>query len=107
MATAKTGTTSLSPTDEKDLVLDSLYWIKQILSIIIGLTVGSLHLSGVSIILGFGILVSVASLFYTWQVAKASDIEPWDIVTEAFGPSFFCFVLAWTLTFTFIKPNSF
>lgn len=103
MATAKSGSVSLSIPDEKEIVLDSLYWIKQILAIIIGLASGSMHLTGFTIILGFGILISVGSLFYAWQIAKASELEPWEIVTEAFGPSFFCFVLTWTLTFTFLK----
>lgn len=105
MAASKSGI-DLSQQEEKDLVLDSLYWIKQIISILIGLAVGSFHLSGFVIILGFGILISVTSLFYAWHIVKANELEPWELVTEAFGPSFFCFLLSWILTYTFIKPIS-
>jgi hypothetical protein len=97
---------SFSQQEEKDMVLDSLYWIKQVVALLIGLTVGSLHLTGFVIILGFGILISVTSLFYAWQIVRANDLEPWELVTEAFGPSFFCFMLSWVLTFTFVQPIS-
>lgn len=99
---ASKSVTQVNLQEEKDLILDSLYWIKQIMSVLIGLTVGSLHLTGILIFLGFGILISVTSLCYAWQIMKAHDLETWELLTEAMGPSFFCFVLSWILTYTFI-----
>jgi EMC6 len=87
---------------EKEEVMDYLYWIKQFISIIFGCIAGSMELSGFPIIVLFGVGLSGCSLLYSWQVLKAEDVEAWDIVSEAFGPSFFCFMLFWTLTYTFI-----
>ena len=87
---------------EKDAVMDYLYWIKQIFGIILGCIAGSMELTGFPIIICFGIALSAISLFYTWQILRAEDIELWDILTEAFGPSFFSFILFWTLTYTFL-----
>lgn len=87
---------------EKDQIMDCLYWIKQIVGLILGCVAGTMQLTGLPTMLGFCIIVSACSMFYTWQVVKAEEIEAWDIVTEAFGPCFFSFLLLWTLTYTFI-----
>ncbi|OMJ84416.1 hypothetical protein SteCoe_14492 [Stentor coeruleus] len=102
MASVRSTGFSSEQTSEKDAIMDNLYWIKQIISIILGCVAGGMNLTGFPIIICFGIAVSSFSLVYAWQIMKAEEIESWDLVTEAFGPSFFCFILVWTLTFTFL-----
>ena len=100
MASARTA--AGSQTVEKDAILDALYWVKQIFALILGAVAGSMSLSGFPIIICFGVLLSAFSLFYAWQILRADELEAWDIVTESFGPSSFCFILLWVLTYTFL-----
>jgi hypothetical protein len=101
MATSKTAAAD-SLTSDKDAVMDALYWVKQIVSFILGAVAGTMHLTGFPIVVCFGVLLTAFSLFYAWQVLRADDVEAWDIVTESFAPSFFCFMLVWVLGFTFL-----
>lgn len=102
MASSVSGAFSPSQGLEKDQIMDYLHWAKQVFGIILGCIAGGMQLTGLPIIIGFCIAVSACSMFYTWQILKADEIEAWDIVSEAFGPSFISFLLLWTLTYTFL-----
>jgi len=86
----------------KEELMDTLHWTKQILGLILGATAGVLKFTGFPTVVGFAIILSGISLFYVWNVIKADHIEAWDIVSEAFGPGFFSFMLAWVLSYTFL-----
>ena len=102
MATSRVSGLGTSQISEKDAALDSLYWVKQLIAVVLGITAGYLNLTGFPVLVIFGIFLSALSLLYGWQILKADEVEAWDIVTEAFGPCVFCFVLLWTLTYTFL-----
>ena len=87
---------------EKEELLSKLYWCKQLLGILLGLAAGLLKLQGFPVILGFLVLVGATSLFYSWQVQHADDVEGWDILSEAMAPTFFIFMLSWVLSFSFL-----
>ena len=99
---SKVSSFSSEQSNEKDLMMDKLYWVKQLLSIILGCAAGGLDLTGFPVVVIYGIIISACSLVYIWQVLKNEEIEAWDIVSESFGPSFFCFMLLWVLTYTFL-----
>mmetsp|Transcript_8844 Transcript_8844/g.17151 ORF Transcript_8844/g.17151 Transcript_8844/m.17151 type:complete len:108 (-) Transcript_8844:115-438(-) len=91
-----------NPDIEKDDLMLALYWIKQVVAFIFAITVGSMKLTGLPVILVYLVVMASTSLGYSWQLVKAYHIEAWDILSEAFGPSFFMFMLTWILSFTFV-----
>ncbi|CAG9324563.1 unnamed protein product [Blepharisma stoltei] len=93
---------SPNPRIEKDELMDYLHWVKQALGLIFGIIVGSAKYTGFPVIVIFAIALSAVSLFYAWKIIGTEEIEAWDIVSEAFGPGFFSFILAWILGYTFL-----
>ncbi|CAG9327880.1 unnamed protein product [Blepharisma stoltei] len=90
------------PKIEKDDLMDYMHWVKQVLGLIFGIIAGSMKFTGFPVIIIFAIALSAVSLFYAWKIIQTEEIEAWDIVSEAFGPAFFSFVLAWILSYTFL-----
>lgn len=82
--------------------MQALHWIKQVIAFIFALTVGCMKLTGLPVILVYLVVMASTSLGYSWQLVKAFHIEAWDIVSEAFGPSFAMFMVTWILSFTFV-----
>jgi len=82
----------------KKELLNTIYWIRQILAIIIGPAFGILSVTGSTGILSF-VSISLLLLFFWYGRFLQLDVEEfgqWDLATEGFGPSFALFILLWT-----------
>lgn len=90
-----------NPEIEKEDLLSNLHWLKQVIGLVFGLVMGVLKLQGFPIFLAYVAVYAGISVFYAWNVVRAESVEGWDIVSDAFGPGFFCFVLAWVMAFSF------
>lgn len=86
---------------EKDEVMDKLHWAKQIFGLGLGIAAGYLELTGILTMIMFVGAISVLSMIYVRQGLRSDEIEVWDILTEAFGPGVFTFVISWVLSFTY------
>ena len=89
------------PGVEKEDLLTNLHWLKQVVGLLFGLVMGFLKLQGLPIILAYLAVYAGVSVFYAWHIVKAETIEGWDIVSDSFGPGFFCFILSWVMAFSF------
>ncbi|KAL0487681.1 hypothetical protein AKO1_008745 [Acrasis kona] len=89
---------------EKDEILEVIYWQKQILSLILGITWGVLKLQYLPVIIAFLVMIGAASYFVGFQILPGDETEgvggPWPVVTEGGMPAFATFLLAWIITYT-------
>jgi len=89
---------------EKDEVLDTIFWFRQLIGLLIGLGAGGLGLTGYPVIVAFG--VSVFGLSYLFQARflqiDEDDFNPQELMMEGIGNSAGLFMLAWILMHTFL-----
>uniref|UniRef100_A0A6G1SI95 Uncharacterized protein C20orf24 n=1 Tax=Aceria tosichella TaxID=561515 RepID=A0A6G1SI95_9ACAR len=87
--------------DDKDEVLDAVYWIRQILAVIMGFIWGLLGLTGFIAIISFAILNSMAA--YAIANRTGYDFDPDESllsVKEGFMATFASFLVTWIVTYT-------
>ncbi|CAD8161896.1 unnamed protein product [Paramecium octaurelia] len=95
---------SLSTDDQAtpDQIKTALFFVRQIVSVLLGLTAGFLHLQGILTILGFLFLSMGFSYYYVFKYKQIDEdrIENTEIYTEGLGASIGEFLLTWTLIHT-------
>lgn len=87
--------------EDKDDVLDMVYWWRQVLAVIMGLVWGILGLTGFLGIISFAILNSIAA--YAIANNTGYDFDPDEnflSVKEGFMTTFATFVVSWIVTYT-------
>jgi hypothetical protein len=87
--------------DDKDEVLDAVYWIRQILAVIMGFVWGLLGVTGFLGIISFAILNSMAA--YAIANNTGYDFDPDESllsVKEGFMATFASFLVTWIVTYT-------
>ncbi|KAG1703662.1 hypothetical protein GQR58_004133 [Nymphon striatum] len=95
--------TASSEWPDKDEFLDVIYWIRQILGIVLGITWGIIPLKG---ILGLALFVFInAALIYVYfsSFQKVDGEEyggPWELTKEGFMTSFACFLVTWIILYS-------
>lgn len=87
--------------DDKDEVLDTVYWYRQVLAIFMGIIWGYLGVKGFMGIISFAILNSIAA--YAIANRTGYDFDPDDnflSVKEGFMATFATFLVSWIVTYT-------
>lgn len=87
--------------EDKDEVLDTVYWYRQVLAIFMGIVWGYLGVKGFIGMICFGILNSLAA--YAIANHTGYDFDPDDnlsSVKEGFLPTFGTFFVSWIVTYT-------
>ncbi|XP_070575598.1 GEL complex subunit OPTI-like [Ptychodera flava] len=94
---------SKSEWNDKDEFLDVVYWMKQILSILVGAIWGFIPLTGIIGIGLFGAVNTVVTYIYTMTFQKIDEDEYggiWEIIKEGFMSSFAMFLVAWIFVYS-------
>ena len=89
--------------ENKEDLLDVVYWARQVLGIIIGLVWGLLGVSGAKGIVGFVGLNSAAILVYLSGFQKVDEEDfggKWELTKEGFMPSAAGFLVTWIIVYT-------
>lgn len=87
--------------EDKDEVLDAVYWCRQVLAILMGLVWGFLGITGFVGIVSFSILNSIAA--YAIANNTGYDFDPDEnflSVKEGFMTTFATFLVSWIVTYT-------
>ena len=88
---------------EKDDFLDVIYWLRQLLGVLVGLAWGALGVSGAAGIIGFA-AINAAVLYAYWTAFQQIDEEeyggPWELTKEGFMPSSAGFLVVWIIMYT-------
>ena len=85
----------------------AVYWLRQILALVVGLVWGLVPLTGWVGLLAFGATSQiVCMLYYTKYLdVDVEDFGRWDLMKEGFMASFGCFLLVWVVTFSVVHPS--
>lgn len=87
--------------DDKDEVLDAVYWSRQVLAFFMGLIWGFVGLTGFLGIALFGILNSIAAFAIANKTGyDFEDDEHYLSVKEGFMTTFATFLVTWIVTYT-------
>ena len=80
--------------------LDFVFWFRQIIGLAIGLGAGLLHLTGMYVIIGYGVAMFALSNIYTYRVLNVSDenFQNNELMMEGMPNSFGIFLVS-TLSF--------
>jgi len=95
--------TPSSDWEEKEQLLDVIYWARQILGIIIGIVWGFLGVTGAKGLVGFAGLNSALILVYLSAFQKVDEEEfggKWELTKEGFMTSSAGFVVTWVIIYT-------
>jgi len=88
---------------DKEEFLDVIYWMRQVLGIIVGLVWGIIPLTG---IVGLALFCAInAGLLYIYfTIFQKVDEEeyggPWELTKEGFMASFAGFLVTWTIVYS-------
>ncbi|XP_077982095.1 GEL complex subunit OPTI-like [Glandiceps talaboti] len=96
---------SQSEWPDKDEFLDVIYWMKQIISIVLGAVWGFIPLTGIIGLGLFGAVNAGATYVYTMSFQRVDEDEyggVWEIIKEGFMSSFAMFMVAWIFVYTAI-----
>jgi len=92
--------------DDRDEVLDAVYWFRQILSLFMGILWGFLNLTGFVGIISFCILNSIAA--YAIANNTGYEFDPDESllsVKEGFMATFATFLVSWIVTYTSVHSG--
>lgn len=87
--------------EDKDEVLDAVYWFRQVLALVMGLIWGYLGLTGIISIIAFAIINSIAA--YGLANNTGYDFDPdesYASVKEGFMTTFATFLVTWIVTYS-------
>eukprot|EP00884_Botryococcus_braunii_P012180 jgi/Botrbrau1/20963/Bobra.0135s0081.1 len=88
---------------EKDDLLDVIYWIRQVVAIILGLICGSIPLTGWVGLAG-AITINILVVLSWYRVQRIDEEEYGghvQLATEGLPPSISLFLIIWILTYSF------
>jgi len=88
---------------EKEEVFDYVFWFKHVFSLVFGLVAGSMHFTGLVVIIAYVIGVMLTNYLYYTRVLKISDDDYGqnELAMEGMQSGFALFMLSWILTHTF------
>lgn len=87
--------------DDKDEVLDAVYWFRQVLAIFMGIVWGFLGITGFVGIVSFAILNSIAAYAVANNTGYEFDPDEGFLsVKEGFMTTFASFLVSWIVTYT-------
>lgn len=87
--------------EDKDEVLDAVYWSRQVLALFMGIIWGFIGVTGFMGIISFAILNSIAA--YAIANNTGYDFDPDDnflSIKEGFMTTFATFLISWIVTYT-------
>ncbi|XP_064399258.1 GEL complex subunit OPTI-like [Halichondria panicea] len=94
--------------DDKEDFLNVVYWLKQILSIFVGLVCGIVPLQGFIGILAF-LLVSGGLVYLYCVLYQGIDQEEyggaWELLKEGMMTAFAMFMVNWIITYTMLQHS--
>ncbi|XP_052060535.1 respirasome Complex Assembly Factor 1-like [Mytilus californianus] len=94
--------------DDKDEFLDVIYWMRQILGLILGIVWGLIPLKGIiGLVLFLAVNVGIVYFYYN-SFQKIDDEEyggPSEILKEGLMTSFSTFVVAWILLYSALHTD--
>ncbi|CAF0850787.1 unnamed protein product [Adineta steineri] len=94
----------------KEEFLDAVYWLRQVVSIIIGIIVGILSVKGFLGIITFGIISSLIVFIYATNFQNVDPEEYGgivEIIKEGFMTAFATFLVSWIVLYSaFHAPES-
>uniref|UniRef100_A0A5S6QPA4 Rab5-interacting protein n=1 Tax=Trichuris muris TaxID=70415 RepID=A0A5S6QPA4_TRIMR len=101
----KRAITPSSDWSQKDDLLDAIYWLKQLVSAILGILWGTLPLRGSLAITVYFITCSCVSYLYVISFQRVD--EEWiggmvEVIKEGFSTAFATFLVVWIVTYTFM-----
>ncbi|KAF0975250.1 hypothetical protein FDP41_006002 [Naegleria fowleri] len=91
--------------NNKEEVLKTIYWIKQIYAIISGLVFGIVPILGFVGFASFGVSVALISYSVAYTVMRVSQNvidSPSTVITEGMFPALTLFILTWTCTYSYL-----
>ncbi|XP_014670362.1 PREDICTED: uncharacterized protein C20orf24 homolog [Priapulus caudatus] len=97
---------SNSEWSNKDEFLDVIYWIRQVLGLIIGITWGVVAMKGFAGIISFSLLNAGLVYIYFNNFQKVEEEEyggAWEITKEGFMTSFASFMVSWIIVYSAIQ----
>lgn len=101
--------TANSKFEDKDELLDILYWGRQIFGIIVGVIFGIIPLKGM-VALGLFCILSCASAYFYCINFQGIDEEEyggiWEIIKEGFMTGFATFLVVWIIFYNGIHIES-
>ena len=89
---------------EKDEVLDTIFWFRQMVGFAVGLVAGCVGLTGYPVILAFAASLFGASTLFQSRFLQLDedDYNPQELMMEGLGNSVGLFLLTWILLHTFL-----
>ncbi|XP_065559324.1 GEL complex subunit OPTI-like [Artemia franciscana] len=94
---------SKSDWPDKEEFLDVIYWIRQIVGIVIGIIWGVFALQGFVAIASFGVVNSAVVYFYSNSFQQIDEEEyggMWELLKEGFMTSFAGFLVTWIIFYS-------
>lgn len=96
-------TTAKSIWPEKEEFLDVIYWIRQIVGVLLGLAWGLLAIKGAVGLVSF-VILNAAILYVYFSAFQAVDEEEfggaWELTKEGFMTSLATFLVIWIILYT-------
>ena len=82
----------------KDVTLDQVYWLRQVLGLVLGVIAGFFFTGLPGFILFFAIATVTPSFFFSKAQLKELRITQSQLLTEGVMPAFGTFLCLWVLT---------
>lgn len=95
------------PCNDKDEVLDAVYWSRQLIALLMGIVWGCLAIKGLIGMILFAVINSIAA--YAIAISTNYEFEPDDNllpVKEGFMTTFATFLVSWIVSYTAIHFDS-
>ncbi len=88
---------------DKEAFLDSLYWLRQVLGVVLGLAFGALALRGAPALVLYGACSAGAGYVYCVPFHGVDEEEyggVWELTKEGFMTSFAGFLVTWIIVYS-------
>ena len=89
--------------EESDAVFEKLYWIRQSVSLMLGVVWGAIPLTGIFAILGYLVLISAVVYVSTVKLAEVEMEEMGgvqEVLKDGLMTGFGMFMISWIIIFT-------
>ncbi|KJH46299.1 Rab5-interacting protein [Dictyocaulus viviparus] len=94
---------------DKDELLDVVYWGKQVLSLIVGITFGAVSMHGILAIVAYIVISTVVAQNFVVKYQQVDEDEVggfWELAKEGFGSAFATFMVSWITVYSAVHHNS-
>lgn len=92
----------------KDRNLDKIFWFKVIISLVVGLTYGILHVTGFISVLLFFLGTTILSFVYFKKIINEDEEAEYqsEVFVEGLNVAIPLFLLSWTISYTLGKLDT-